>query len=984
MARSYRPKVQSEPMDMAVWELFRAAADYVDDRGRTKFEAYCPIHETPGKSKPSGEIILNDGKGKQLWYCQVCAPSGQRAFLDHIYPEVIAREDFETIKSGGVVTSISRGPARKQGTKSERPALTDDMIAKMADELQKHRDLLQYVKERRGITARTLKRFNIGWYGSLQAFVIPIYNPDGSLYNAKIAYKDSRTVNGKPVKYAWWSDTRGTRPPLMFEHLLPESEYEVVVVEGEWDAALARQMGFNSVTPTRGAKKWTNEDSNAMDGHEVVILMDNDKAGREGANVIQASLRKTKTARGFKVVNHEAVNHDFVDMHVKQGWGRPDFRALIDAEPLTLIRAEVSDLPVTGRRVPFSALTSRNSALDVVESTVMVNARVGHSKLPWRGEIDCGGDAGAAKCGVCPINGINHRDMDLNRMDRDTYLPMIDVDDLKVKKHVGKLYGLRCNNFEITPSKDIDVEHLFVTSPSVSAEDEEDANTGKVVTVYLVGSHDSESGDVIKVVGRCESEAKKQGAVFMAWHKEDDNPLAERKELTPEEFDLLSIFQTPDDVSVYDHALDIARSINEQYSVLGRDEMTLAYLLTYSSVLDFNYRGKVQHGWVQGMVAGDTRTGKTLIADRLLEHIGYGAMIKCDVSSRAGLVGGQGTHNGNTYLKMGKLPRSDRQLAFLDEATNLMDNGEIMKQLTDMRSSGTMSINLIDGGNFRARVRQVWISNPPEGKTIMRFPNRGIDAIAQLVGSQQDLARFDWITAVANDELLGRQINSMRSNEIHRNSAWTPELWRVLIPWIWTRRPEDIAISTRVLDYIGKVAERISARYANERYLVIPGTEAGIKIARMAVAFAALKFSTDDGHKIIVTKHHVDAVEQFMDAMLGADDLGLADYCADQADLTERAEDSIDWFVYQVEQSKDYHNAAYWLAGQANGFRKEEFERNVAAMDPAAMLTVLQSRSLIITSNTRLEASPTLRDTLASLKKQRKITSLRTSDGNDS
>ena len=939
------------------------------DDGKEKWNAYCPAHETPGTSRPSAEICFDDGAGRMMWYCHVCAPSKADVHLDELERRMRNRSDIDDFISG-VATVTALAPKRiekKAATPGKRLSLID--VQDCCARLLQDDALVAHLLERRGVTEASIAQYDIGWLASRKAFTIPVFDAAGELVNVRLSFMDPDPTKGK---IAWF--TRNVPDhPLLFCNILGDDN-DVVVVEGEWDAILARQLGLNAVTATRGAKKWEPADTVALGARNVTVLMDNDKDGIAGAQNVVRSVKAAKIATGYRNVVHEVTGADFSDMVLKHGWDGAEFRRLIGETSLTPMSATVS-LPVTGRKIPFRLLDSRNSGKEVVESTVMANARVGLSKLPWRGSLNCAGDAGASKCEACPLM-LHNLEMpyEFDRDDRDHYLPIVGVDDAKVHKHMRSIMGLNCNKFEVTRDEDIDVEHLFVTAPVI--EDEDDSrSTGKIITVYMVGSHDTEPGDIIRIVGKCESDAKRQDSVFMAWHKDNDDPLRERTVLSREGIDALTTFRPSDEETPMEKALAIVRSVNTEHGILDRDELGLAYMLVFASVLDFPFRGIKEHGWLQCMVVGDTRTGKTALADRYLKHFGLGSMIKCDVTTRAGLVGGQGSHNGNSFLKMGLLPRSDARLAFLDETTNILGDGQIMKHLTDMRSSGKMSLNMIESGEFRARVRQVWISNPPRDKSLDNFPLGGIQAINELVGSPQDLSRFDFLYAVRADAGTASRINTAAPKRVA--SEYSPLLCHMLFEWIWTRKPSDIVMSDAIEKAAGLAADRIGRRYDNDRYRVIPGTDAAIKIARLAVAFAALTFSTDNGVRIIVTPDHVSAAEEFLEMMFDDPVLGLGDYCRREAEQESDALAALPWLTSNI-GTQEYRVAVQWIGQQSDRFRMQDWNMAMATMsvfDPGTLSNALIEKGLLVISGPDIVITTALRDyarTLAQEERSRK------------
>src|SRR5690606_9048632 len=111
-------------------------------------------------------------------------------------------------------------------------------------------------------------------------------------------FRQYRIVDGKKV---WNLD--GCRRVL---YRLPEilaaiqEEKTVYVVEGEKDADRLAAIGIPATCNPMGAGKWRDEYSGSLEGADVVILPDNDDAGRRHADAVARSL--TGKARRVRVL----------------------------------------------------------------------------------------------------------------------------------------------------------------------------------------------------------------------------------------------------------------------------------------------------------------------------------------------------------------------------------------------------------------------------------------------------------------------------------------------------------------------------------------------------------------------------------------------------------------------------------------------------------------------------------------------------------
>src|SRR5262249_43080748 len=64
----------------------------------------------------------------------------------------------------------------------------------------------------------------------------------------------------------------------------------VLVVEGEKDADRLASQGFVATTNPMGASKWKNRYADWLEGRHVVVIPDNDQAGREHTDKVAKSL----------------------------------------------------------------------------------------------------------------------------------------------------------------------------------------------------------------------------------------------------------------------------------------------------------------------------------------------------------------------------------------------------------------------------------------------------------------------------------------------------------------------------------------------------------------------------------------------------------------------------------------------------------------------------------------------------------------------
>jgi hypothetical protein len=125
-------------------------------------------------------------------------------------------------------------------------------------------------------------------------------------------------------------------------------------------------------------------------------------------------------------------------------------------------------------------------------------------------------------------------------------------------------------------------------------------------------------------------------------------------------------------------------------------------------------------------------------------------------------------------ISWGLLPNNDRRLVVLDEMSGLVSgrDTDILGNMSSIRSEGRAVVNKIVQGETSARTRIIWLSNPSDGTNIADLPGSALRAIKRMIRNPEDIARFDFVMAVANNEVPSSIINSMDHKKVtHRYNA---------------------------------------------------------------------------------------------------------------------------------------------------------------------------------------------------------------------
>lgn len=258
--------------------------------------------------------IVERMTGQQIVKHKICAPwRNERTPSLHLYPDG-KWYDFGTGEHGDVLDFV--GMWLKQGdynpdvhfqdvidylggldikplpAQTTRPAPPKPKLALSMATVQEWHDTMpanrRWYWTQRGLSDATIDRFMLGWDG--RRYIIPaVYR--GIPFGVK--RRQSDVDDGIPAKY---TSMTGSRVGIFNADAL-WTAHEVVICEGEIDAMLLCQVGYNAVSSTGGAGTWKPEWAKFFAGvQRITILYDNDDAGRDGALKVRATLARARIA----------------------------------------------------------------------------------------------------------------------------------------------------------------------------------------------------------------------------------------------------------------------------------------------------------------------------------------------------------------------------------------------------------------------------------------------------------------------------------------------------------------------------------------------------------------------------------------------------------------------------------------------------------------------------------------------------------------
>jgi hypothetical protein len=833
---------------------------------------YCPIHEDPDVSgTPSASFNF----AKSVFYCN--SSCGGMSFTN--LKKSIEEDLGEPLEAGDTdpapaprrsrVRTIDDAPSKRGKTK---PLPTEEKIQEWVDALLASPGYLKTMETKRGLTPETIERFQIGWCSAYSRYSIPIRDADGVLVNVRLY--DPEASEPKDKMRSWGNGGHGSRRIYGLEAL--DELDEVVITEGEMDRILGVQEGLPCITHTAGATAWNSEWNPLFEGKTVFFCYDRDKTGEEGA--LKGATQVAKFAESVYIVRlpGDAKGFDLTDYLTTWGGTAGDFKALMDESrknPVGRKAKQSARVTKDAVRVTLESSMSSEHGRDPIEVVATIAGKVQPSyMLPKRVDYTCDGSYGD-KCKRCPVQMEGYHKTAIFDSHEEVLLEFINQGSDTVRKRLLKEVGAptACPVVDVEQTEQWNVEELILI-PSVDDRTQE-AQSPITRKAYNVGEFATPVNTTAKVIGVNTTDPKNQRAILQTWDCEQTQTDLDRFAMTPEIRKALTAFQVQGKETPLERMRAISRDLSLNVTrIYGRTELHLAYDVVWHSVLDFNFTGKpVGKGWIELLVVGDTRTGKSEASLQLSNHYRAGILKSCEGATLAGLVGGAQQIGNSWMVTWGTIPLNDRRLVILDEFSGIAEKN-VIEQMSSIRSSGRAQITKIVSQETSARTRLIWISNPIDGRAMNEHGLGAIEAIRGLVKNPEDIARFDIAISAARSDVDSSVINS--TDHEHVKHRYTSDLCSQLVAWAWSRKPEQIVWEEDVEEFVLETAESFGNAYVPEPPLV-QAENVRVKLARISVAIAARTFSTDEtGELLVVGQQHVEAAVELLDTLYGMESFG--------------------------------------------------------------------------------------------------------------
>lgn len=834
---------------------------YSKIHGWTGGNILCPFHDD---RKPSFSINIETGQG----YCHAAQCGKRIGNIVHCHAEWQTREQ-------GVEYSDLRA-AREIYCELVHPLLSSLEVSNFVKELKEFPLYQKRISRELGLTLATQEQFRLGLDPANKRIIIPIpsqFGPFGFMRAYKLPKDRTDSAIPKIINKPKGSGRTDLFPWTSIKTF--SGSTPVLMHKAERDTMLSAQLGFQSFCITGSGEgvsiaPW----AHLFKDYAVYIIPDQDKAGADAATKRLIALQEAGV--DAKICNLPPLESgkDFSDWILDNGGTVEKFQYLLDQaearreepivkpKPQKLLKSEElngHELPV-GEEFETISLNKLDNIRDqkVKCNAIIIGTYEQRFRLPIKFAFHNGSDH--AEVFRVPFG----RELSHLIGKPDSYIAKFLREQL-VKKPSGEIRisdYITARRVQLAPVLNPAEPESYDIKEAVVLGDDYQTNTPYELTILPVTEIDNQ-----------------QLIALVTEHTQISNAL-EAPDLV--ELEDLNVFcPKGDTLKDYErHINKICNEISAVYTrIYERPDLHLCGLLTWLSPLQFYFRSDgIQRGWVNSLILGDTKTGKSDVARTFQAMFGCGSFISGENCTYVGLVGGAvKTAAGSFILRWGRIPINDRQLVVIEEISGLHPNE--ISRMSEVRSSG---IARIDKGGITAetksRTRLLCLGNPRENKAMETYPH-GVDAIMQLIGQPEDISRFDLICTVADKEVDARIINQ-DDHDVPARPRFTAERFNKLARLVWSLNENQIEFTDDAVSRCRTGAMELGSLYS-PTVPIFKASSGRILIARLACSVACLLYSfstSEEEIRLEVNDIHVEFIIKFLQQLYNKPSFGYDRY----------------------------------------------------------------------------------------------------------
>lgn len=819
------------------------------------------FYNCPFKEHDDKEASFNINTDEGVYFCFGC---GRHGHVTKLYTNLTGKKYDDSIKK--------------------------DIIEGFHRELLGNEKILKKILQKKNIKLYSIKQFKVGWNGERYTFPIRRGN---KFINILLYMVEAPQDKPKVIPYKVGAGN------FLYNFNNVKRSSKIYIMEGITDTINAIQNNMVATTQLYGAENWETSFNQYFIGKDVVICYDKDSAGKSGSLMVANNLKRI--AHSIKIIKFPSgkKGYDFTD-YIMEGNRLNDFKKIVD--DIDYYYYEQDFTPKELKEYKRIDIREINKNENILKKILFASKVRGKAVTPYLvpKEIIFTCKPLSEKCSDCKMfhmKGEMHVEVLADNADM---IELIDCTSKTQKDFLTTKYKIKnkCSLLNIEVKEYAHLEELSL-GEVMDFSLETKTNRYLILSGYGINT-DLESNQVYDFRGITVPHPRTQQSVQLISEALPGKTSLDTFELSKNDIEELKIFQPKK--SIDDKLKDIYRDFTFNITrIWDREDYLLFLDLVYHSIIKFKFQKReVVRGWVEGLAIGDTRTGKTESAQHILNHYKAGEMSMTEKASFSGLIGALQQIGNSWMVTWGKFPMNDLRLYIIDETSGLpLEEIEIM---SGVRSSGIAEIIKVHQERTFARTRKIWLSNPRSPYPLNSY-NTGIEAIQELIGKPEDIARFDIAITLAEDEVSANVVNKGYPGRV--SPTYKSNLCNKLVMWAWTRQTKDVDYThmaeVKTLEWAFKMSERYSS--------IIPlvhTSEQRIKLARLSAALAARLFSTQDGETLIVLEEHVDYIGKYLCRMYDKPSMGYNIYSVMKGDILtkEDKKDLIEILVGQ-EYSKD-------------------------------------------------------------------------------
>ena len=703
----------------------------------------------------------------------------------------------------------------------------------------------------------------------------------------------------------------------------------VLICAGEKDMAIARTLGFEAYSITGGEPMLPRNYGFALRNKKVYIIYDNDDAGINSAKKLGSFVYENGGVP-YLVFGHHKVatgkGEDLFDYLVKYKKTKEDLQMLIaETEPMSTEElAEEKKKETPEINLAFAALPKYRNKF--VTSTVQVTATYTNTfGIPNVIEATKTHAGENVRYNTMPVGKTLFTIDDENSEDI-LYLMDSGLKEVQVQKNIRSLLQIPPKEENIV-IKQISYSTIYKATVYNHNLTGDDAHPTEVDVYSFVPL---ENGHKYRITYKTvQHPLRQQELVLIAKSVESVDSDLEDFRVTEDVKRRLRIFKQKDDETVT-QAMDRLFEYDKGYiGAEANKNICQTVDLVYNTPLDIKVGRQTMRGALDVFMVGATRTGKSKTAKLKAELYNLGTVINLGTATPAGLIGG--TDKARNKTRIGLLPREHKNLVVLEEFSSMRDS-DFIRKMTEIRSSNVARIVRVDSEiSVPCKLRMLSISNPKTqlggGTKSMQAYANGIQIISELIGTAEDIARYDFFTLVPEPDTYASflDVNYKKIPEAHYQDR---------VRWVWTRKPDDISIDPVVQNYLWEVSQELNKKY--NTHIKIFGTEAWQKVVRIAIGAAGMLVSTDNFEKIIVTKDHINWARDFLVRLYDNDIFKLREFVEEQRKYTVID----DTLIKGLQDLYNAHSVLFNFLEGSSGVTRASL-KDFSGLDPGAFAALL-------------------------------------------